>query len=314
MHRARSRPLRAEAQTLPACLLAACLLSACLLAAPAVAQPAGEGLSPTLANIKATHSVRVGYRESSPPFSFLDHSNRPIGYSLELCDAIVDEIGAEVDDTGLKIDYVKVTSDDRIPAVVDKKIDLECGSTTANAERGKQVAFSPLMFVAGTKLMVPKASSVTQVGDLKGKTVVVTKGTTNEQAMHNVDAKQSLGLNIVVAGDHEQSYQMLVDGKADAFATDDILLYGLIARHKSQDKFRVTGDYLSYDPYGIMYRKGEPQMKDVVERAFRKLASNRDIVPLYNKWFVSRLPTGEKLNVAISPQLEEAFKVLDENQ
>ncbi|KJC47206.1 amino acid ABC transporter substrate-binding protein [Bradyrhizobium sp. LTSP885] len=297
-----------------ACLLAASLLSACLLAAPAVAQSAGEGLSPTLANIKATHSVRVGYRESSPPFSFVDHSNRPIGYSLELCDAIVDEIGAEVDDTGLKIDYVKVTSDDRIPAVVDKKIDLECGSTTANAERGKQVAFSPLMFVAGTKLMVPKASGVTQVADLKGKTVVVTKGTTNEQAMHNVDAKQSLGLNIVVAGDHEQSYQMLVDGKADAFATDDILLYGLIARHKSQDKFRVTGDYLSYDPYGIMYRKGEPQMKDVVERAFRKLASNRDIVPLYNKWFVSRLPTGEKLNVPISPQLEEAFKVLDDAQ
>jgi glutamate/aspartate transport system substrate-binding protein len=304
MHRARSRPILAEAL----------LLAACLLAAPAVAQPAGEGLSPTLANIKATHTVRVGYRESSPPFSFVDHSNRPIGYSLELCDAVVDEIGAEVDDTGLKIDYVKVTSDDRIAAVVDNKIDLECGSTTANAERSKQVAFSPLMFVAGTKLMVPKASGVTQVADLKGKTVVVTKGTTNEQAMHNVDAKQSLGLNIVVSPDHEQSYQMLVDGKADAFATDDILLYGLIARHKSQDKFRVTGDYLSYDPYGIMYRKGEPQMKDVVERAFRKLATNHDIIPLYNKWFVARLPTGEKLNVALSPQLEDAFKVLDDSE
>ncbi|MGY3442100.1 MULTISPECIES: amino acid ABC transporter substrate-binding protein [unclassified Bradyrhizobium] len=314
MHRARWRPVRAEGPLPSTWLLSACLLAASLLAGPVFAQPAGEGLSPTLANIKATHSVRIGYRESSPPFSFLDHSNRPIGYSLELCDAIVEEIGAEVDDANLKVDYVKVTSDDRIPAVVDKKIDLECGSTTANSERGKLVAFSPLMFVAGTKLMVPKASGVAQVADLKGKTVVVTKGTTNEQAMHNVDAKQQLGLNIVTAGDHEQSYQMLVDGKADAFATDDILLYGLIARHKSQDKFRVTGDYLSYDPYGIMYRKGEPQMKDVVERAFRRLASNRDIIPLYNKWFVGRLPTGEKLNVALSPQLEEAFKVLDEGQ
>jgi glutamate/aspartate transport system substrate-binding protein len=147
---------------------------------------------------------------------------------------------------------------------------------------------------------------------LKGKTVVVTKGTTNEQAMHNIDKKFSLGLNIVASPDHEQSYQMLVDGKADAFATDDILLYGLIARHKSQDKFRVTGDYLSYDPYGIMFRKGEPQLAAVVERAFRKLGSNRDLIPLYNKWFVSRLPTGEKLNVAISPQLEDAFKVLDD--
>src|SRR6266700_4426242 len=137
------------------------LLAACLLAMPASAQTSGgEGLSPTLANIRSTHTARLGYRESSPPFSFLDQANRPIGYSLELCEAIVDEIGVEVDDSDLRIEYVKVTSDDRIPAVVQNKIDLECGSTTANAERARQVAFSPLMFVAGTKLMVPKASAV----------------------------------------------------------------------------------------------------------------------------------------------------------
>jgi glutamate/aspartate transport system substrate-binding protein len=291
------------------------LAAAALLTTAAAAQTTGgEGLSPTLANIKRTHVVRLGYRESSPPFSFLDQANRPIGYSLELCEAIVDEIGVEVDDANLRIEYVKVTSDDRIPAVVQNKIDLECGSTTANAERGKQVAFSPLMFVAGTKLMVPKASTISGPTDLKGKAVVVTKGTTNEQAMHIVDKKFALGLNILTAADHEQSYQMLVDGKADAFATDDILLYGLIARHKAQDKFRVIGEYLSYDPYGIMFRKGEPQLTAVVERAFRKLGSNRDLIPLYNKWFVARLPTGEKLNVAISPQLEESFRVLDDTQ
>src|SRR6195256_5055920 len=290
------------------------LAAAGLLITAAGAQTASEGLSPTLANIKKAHVVRLGYRESSPPFSFLDQANRPIGYSLELCEAIVDEIGVEVDDANLKIEYVKVTSDDRIPAVMQNKIDLECGSTTANAERGKQVAFSPLMFVAGTKLMVPKASTISAPKDLQGKTVVVTKGTTNEQALHTIDKKFSLGLNFVVSPDHEQSYQMLVDGKADAFATDDILLYGLIARHKSQDKFKVTGEYLSYDPYGIMFRKGEPQLTAVVERAFRKLGSNRDLVPLYNKWFVARLPTGEKLNVAISPQLEESFRVLDDTQ
>ena len=285
----------------------------CLLATAAGAQVADEGLSPTLAAIKSRHSVHVGYRESSPPFSFLDQANRPIGYSLELCQAVVDEIGVEVDDPALKIDYVKVTSDDRIPAVVQGKVDLECGSTTANAERAKQVAFSPLMFVAGTKLMVPKDSTISAPKDLQGKTIVVTKGTTNEQAMHAVDKKYNLGLNIVTAGDHEQSYQMLVDGKVAAFATDDILLYGLIARHKSQDKFKVTGDYLSYDPYGIMFRKGEPQLAAVVERAFRKLGTNHDLVPLYNKWFVSRLPTGERMNVAISPQLEDAFKALDDS-
>jgi glutamate/aspartate transport system substrate-binding protein len=287
------------------------LLALALLPGPAVAQEVG--LNPTLANIKRTHTVRLGYREASPPFSFLDQANRPIGYSLELCEAIVEEIGSEVDDANLKIDYVKVTSETRIPAVLDNKIDLECGSTTANAERAKRVAFSPLMFVAGTKLMVPKAAPVTGITDLKGKTIVVTRGTTNEQAIAAADKKLSLGLTIVAADDHEQSYQMLAEGKAQAFATDDILLYGLIARHKAQDKFKVVGDYLSYDPYGIMFRKGEQQLSAVVERTFRKLATNHDLVPLYNKWFMARLPTGERLGVPISLQLEEAFKTLDDS-
>jgi glutamate/aspartate transport system substrate-binding protein len=294
---------------------ASVLAAVVLLTIGAGAQTGGsEGLSPTLANIKKTHVVRLGYRESSPPFSFLDQANRPIGYSLELCQAIVDEIGIEVDDANLTIDYIKVISDDRIAAVVQNKIDLECGSTTANTERAKQVAFSPLIFVAGTKLMVPKGSAISAPADLRGKTVVVTKGTTNEQAMHNLDKKFALELKFITSADHEQSYQTLANGKADAFATDDILLYGLIARHKAQEKFRVTGDYLSYDPYGIMFHKGEPQLSAVVERTFRKLGSNRDLIPLYNKWFVARLPTGEKLNVAISPQLEEAFKVLNDTE
>ncbi len=293
----------------------ALLVAGFVLATATLAQTGADvGLSATLANIKQTHVVRLGYRESSPPFSFLDQANRPIGYSIELCEAVVDEIGIEVDDQNLKIEYMKVTSDSRIPAVMQNQIDMECGSTTANAERARQVAFSPLMFVAGTKLMVPKASTLSAPKDFQGKTVVVTKGTTNEKAMHDVDAKFSLGLKIVVSPDHEQSYQMLVDQKVDAFATDDILLYGLIARHKAKDKFRVTGDYLSYDPYGIMFRKGEPQLAAVVERTFRKLATNHDLIPMYQKWFVSRLPTGEKLDVAISPQLEESFKTLDSTQ
>jgi glutamate/aspartate transport system substrate-binding protein len=291
---------------------AACgLLAAALL--PGVCHAQDDGLSQTLAAIKSAHAVRLGFRESSPPFSFLDQASRPIGYSLELCQAVVDEIGATIDTPDLRIDYVKVTSEDRIPAVVDKKIDLECGSTTANFERRKQVAFSPLMFVAGTKLMVAAASSAAGIADLKGKTIVVTKGTTNEQAIHAADSKSGLGLRIVTGDDHEQSYKMLADGKVDAFATDDILLYGLIARHKAEGKMKVVGDYLSYDPYGIMFRKGEPELAAAVERAFRKLATNHDLLPLYQKWFVARLPTGERLAVPISPQLEESFKVLDES-
>lgn len=293
--------------------LAGVAVALAIAVSPLTARAQTVGLSPTLADIKKSKTVRLGYREASPPFSFLDEAGRPIGYSLELCEAIVDEIETAVDEPDLKVEYVKVTSDDRIAAVLDRKIDLECGSTTANAERRKQVAFSPLMFVAGTRLMVPKASAAKGIRDLAGKTIVVTKGTTNEQAIHAADKKFSLGLNIITAPDHEQSYQMVADGKADAFATDDVLLFGLIARHKAQDKMKVVGDLLSYDPYGIMFRKDEPQFAALVEQTFRKLGTNRDLVPLYRKWFLRRLPTGERLGIELSPQLEEAFKVLDES-
>lgn len=293
--------------------LAGVAVALAIAVSPLTARAQTVGLSPTLADIKKSKTVRLGYREASPPFSFLDEAGRPIGYSLELCEAIVDEIETAVDEPDLKVEYVKVTSDDRIAAVLDRKIDLECGSTTANAERRKQVAFSPLMFVAGTRLMVPKASTAKGIRDLAGKAIVVTKGTTNEQAIHAADKKFSLGLNIITAPDHEQSYQMVADGKADAFATDDVLLFGLIARHKAQDKMKVVGDLLSYDPYGIMFRKDEPQFAALVEQTFRKLGTNRDLVPLYRKWFLRRLPTGERLGIELSPQLEEAFKVLDES-
>jgi len=290
-------------------LAAGVLLLAALCAGGTIAQD--TGLDPTLAVIKRDGVVRLGYREASPPFSFLDQARRPIGYSLELCQAIVEEIGTEVDSPYLRTEYVKVTSDTRIPALLDSRIDLECGSTTNNAERRRVVAFSPLIFVAGTRLMVPKASKVSGIADLKGKTIVVSRGTTNAQAIDAADKRLGLGLTIVTADDHEHSYQMLAESKVDAFATDDILLYGLIARHRTQDRFAVVGDLLSYEPYGIMFRKDEPQLAKVVERTFRKLATNHDLVPLYEKWFTQRLPTGERLDVAMSLQLEAAFKALD---
>jgi glutamate/aspartate transport system substrate-binding protein len=292
-------------------LAAGMLLAASLAGLPTGSWAQDGGLSPTLAAIKRSNVVRLGYREASPPFSFLDQAGRPIGYSLELCEAIVEEIGGEVDAPALRIDYEKVTPETRIPALVQNRIDLECGSTTNNAERRRRIAFSPLMFVAGTRLMVPKAAAVSGITDLKAKTIVVTRGTTNEQAIQAADRKLGLGLKLATGADHEQSYRMLADGKVDAFATDDILLYGLIARHRSQEKFKVVGDLLSYDPYGIMFRKDDPQLAAVVERTFRRLATNHDLVPLYEKWFTRRLPTGERLGVAISPELEESFKVLD---
>jgi glutamate/aspartate transport system substrate-binding protein len=279
----------------------------------APAQPVGEqiGLSPTLAAIKQSRTVRLGFRQASLPFSFLDFADHPIGYSLEICEAIVGQLAVDVDEAQLGIAYVKVTSETRMAAVLENRIDLECGSTTANAERADKVAFSPMLYVAGTKLMVARGSGIGGIGDLKGARIVVTRGTTNEAAVRDANEKLTLGLTIVTAEDHEQSFQVLVENKADAFATDDILLAGLIARHKAQDRFQIVGDYLSYDPYGIMFRKGDAQLAAVVVRTFRELASNRDLLPLYDKWFMRRLPTGERLNIPMSAQLEDSFKALD---
>ncbi len=269
-------------------------------------------VSGTLARIKTTATVRLGYREASIPFSFLDRSGHPVGYSIDICGAIVEEIGRTIDREDLRVDFVKVTSDSRLQAVIDGAIDLECGSTTNNLERRKIVDFSPMIFISGTKLMVPIATAWRDFRDLKGRKVIVTRGTTNAQALQTLDQKFKLGVTLIESPDHEESYRMLADGRADAFATDDVLLYGLIAQHRAQSQFKVVGEFLSYDPYGIAYRRDEPELHEAVERAFRNLVVARDIGPIYAKWFESRLPNGERFNIPMGPQLEEAFNVLGE--
>ena len=278
-----------------------------LSAQPETSDPAV--VSGTLARIKKTGTVRLGYRDASIPFSYLDRSGRPIGYSIDICGAIVDEIARTLDRDDLKIDYVKVTSESRLAAVAEGLVDLECGSTTNNLERRKVVDFSPMIFVTGTKLMVPIATPWRDFRDLKGRTVIVTRGTTNEQALRALDQKFKLGITLLESPDHEESYRMLAAAKADAFATDDVLLYGLIAQHRSQGQFKVVGEFLSYDPYGIAFRRNEPELTASVERAMRNLVVTRDIVAIYARWFESRLPSGERLNMPMSPHLEQLFQV-----
>ncbi|MBV9427464.1 MAG: amino acid ABC transporter substrate-binding protein [Bradyrhizobiaceae bacterium] len=292
----------------PALAAAMLVASALMAAAQEQEQPVGK-LTGTLAKVNGSGTIALGYREASFPFSYLGPGNQPMGYSIDLCQAIVDEIGREIDKT-LKVAYVPVTSETRIQAVVSGKADLECGSTTNNAERSKQVAFSPIMFVTGTKLMVKRTSPIRSYRDLKGKVVVVTAGTTNEQALKRLNDKFQLGANIISARDHDESFSLVVAGKADAFATDDILLYGLIAHHNAQRDLIVVGDFLSYDPYGIMFRKDDPQLNDVVVRTFQQLAESRDLVLTYDRWFVRKTPTGERINLPMGPQLEEIFHVL----
>ena len=287
---------------------AVALLLAATLALPAAA--AAQELTGTLKRIKESGAVTLGYRESSIPFSYLDKRGQPIGYSIDLCKAVVDEISAELDGMEIAIQYRPVTSATRIPAVVAGDVDLECGSTTSSFERKKQVAFSPVFFVSGTKLLVKRSSAIASYRDLGGKTVVVTAGTTNEAAIRAIAQKQKLAVKIATGKDHAQSFAMLRSGAADTFATDDVLLYGLVAAAKAGADYVVVGDFLSYDPYGLMFRKDDPDFAAVVERSFAKLAESREIVHLYDKWFLARLPGGERLNLAMSPQLEEFFRAL----
>lgn len=268
-----------------------------------------QELTGTLKKIKDSKTVTLGYRESSIPFSYVNKVGEPIGYSIDLCNQVVDEISSELEGVEIAVKYEKVTSETRIAAVRSGEIDLECGSTTANFERKKQVAFSPIFFVAGTKLLVPRTSDIGSYRDLRGKTVVVTAGTTNEAAVRALSDKQELDIKLVIGKDHAESFAMLKEGKADAFATDDVLLYGLVATTRTGDQYHVVGEYLSYDPYGLMYRRDDPDFAAIVDRTFARLAQTRELVDLYNKWFQQRLPTGETLDLPMSPQLEEIFRV-----
>jgi len=290
---------------IPLLIAAVALIAPLLVFSGAHAQE----LTGTLKKIKDSGTVTLGYRASSIPFSYLNKVHEPIGYSIDLCNEIVKEISGELKGVEIGVAYQLVRAETRIPAVRSGEIDLECGSTTADFQRKKQVAFSPIFFIAGTKILVPRSSAISSYRDLRDKTVVVTVGTTNEAAVRAISEKQDLNIKLLVGKDHAESFDLLKEGKADAFATDDVLLYGLVATTHTGDQYHVVGEYLSYDPYGLMYRKDEPEFDAVVDRTFTRLAQSRELVQLYNKWFQQRLPTGETLDLPMSPQLEEIFRV-----
>jgi glutamate/aspartate transport system substrate-binding protein len=266
-------------------------------------------LEGTLAKVDRTGVITLGYREASFPLSYLSKAG-PIGYSIDLCLAVVDEIKREIDKPEIQVNYKLVTPETRINAVKTGEIDIECGSTTANKERGKEVAFSPIMYITGTKFLVKRKSGYRSYRNLAGKVVVVTAGTTNEAALKSLNEKNQLGMNIISARDHEESYSLVATGKAEAFATDDVLLYGLIARHKADAELMVVGEFLSFDPYGLMFRKDDAQMAEAVRRTFEATARNRDLLEVYHKWFVRQTPTGERIGLAMNAQLSEIFRAL----
>ena len=279
---------------------------------PAAAQQRAEAYAyqwtGTLKKINDSGVVVLGHRQNSPPFAFLDKSGKPVGYSLDLCEVVVEEINAELR-KDIRIVYRPVTPENRLELVSSGEIDLECGSTHNTAERRKQVAFSPTIFVTGTKLLVRRGSRMLHLRDLQGKTIVLTRGTVHEAQIPKLAERQKLNIKFVYASDHQESFQTVVAGKADAFAHDDVQLYGLMAETKSASEFRVVGEFLTYADYALAYRKEDPDFAEVVQRAFHHLSGNREIVAIYEHWFKKPLPSGERLNLPMSPHLEELFRV-----
>ena len=281
-----------------------------LLTAASLASGAEDELTGTLKKINDTGIVTIGYREDALPFSYVS-GKQPIGYSIDLCHEIVDDIGRAVGRSDLAVRYKPVTAESRIPAVVAGEVDLECGSTTANAERRKEVDFSPIIYVSATKLMVRRGSPVRTFRDLGGRTVAVTAGTTNEAAVRALIERLKIPAEVMVARDYAEAFGMVRDGGAVALAADDVLLYGLIAAAGSDGaQYTVLNDKLSYEPYAIMFRKGDPAFASLVANTFQRLAQSRELRWIYDRWFLKRLPTGERLNIAMSEELAHEFELL----
>jgi len=302
------KPLRSFLCAVP--LLAA-------LAAPAQdadsspSNPGPQALTGTLAQVRASGSIALAYRDSSVPFSYLDARGQPIGYSIELCKSLVRAVEAAVQ-RPLQIRWVPVTPATRMQAIISGQADLECGSTTSNLERQKSVAFSPTIFVAGTRLLVRKGEGLRDWRDLAHKKVAVTAGTTNEQVMRRLSQRLKIPMTIVVAPDHAQAFALVEGGGADAFATDDVLLHGLVAQTPgAARRLAVVGELLSYEPYAIMFRKGDPQLAKLVTDSLRALARDGEIDRQYRRWFLQKLPgSQQRLNLPMSAQLEAIIQSL----
>lgn len=260
----------------------------------------------TLDKIKAAGAMTIGHRDASIPFSYLDDKQQAIGYTMDLCARVVEAIKADLKMPSLKVNFQPVTSATRIPLLANGTIDLECGSTTNNAERQKQITYTITHFVTANRFVSKKADKLDTLTDLKGRTVVSTSGTTNIKQITELNAAQGLGLNILAAKDHAEAFLMVDTGRAVAFVMDDILLAGLVANHASPGKFVISKDALSVEPYGIMLRKDDPAFKKVVDAAMVGLYKSGAINAIYTKWFQSPIaPRGINLAIPMSEAMKK---------
>src|SRR5947208_1857389 len=285
------------------------IIGLALAAAVGAGTANAQELTGTLKNIKETGTITLGHRDSSIPFSYLDDNQRPIGYAMDICLKIVDAVKKELKLDKLEVKLNPVTSATRIPLMANGTIDLECGSTTNNAERQKQVWFTNTHFLTASRYVSKKSSKIGSIDDLKGKTVVSTAGTTNIKQLTEANAARNLGLNIIAAKEHAESFLMVETDRAAAFVMDDILLASLVAGSKEPGAYVISRDAFSKpEPYGIMLRKDDVAFKKVVDGATAALYRSDEGLKLYDKWFMQKIPPkGLNLNAPISPELKAEF-------
>jgi len=273
------------------------------------AQANAEELTGTLKKVKETGTITIGYRDSSIPFSYLDDNQKPIGFAIDICLSIVDAVKKELKLDQLKVEFNPVTSSTRIPLLSNGTVDLECGSTTNNPERLKQVAFTNTHFLTATRFVSKKASNLNSIDDLKGKTVVSSAGTTNIKQLTEANAARNLGINIIPAKEHAESFLMVETDRAVAVVLDDILLASFVAGSKDPAAYVMSKDAFSKpEPYGIMLRKDDPAFKKMVDAATAALYQSADGQKLYDKWFMQKIPPkGLNLNTPIGAELKRVF-------
>jgi len=280
------------------------------LAAPALVMAQTPS---TLDKVKQAGTITLAYRESSIPFSYLDDKAQPVGFGHEICLKIVDEVKKATGRADLKVQLQAVTSANRIPLLQNGTIDIECGSTTNNSERGKQVQFATNYFYTGTKFLVKAGAPVKSLDDLKGKTIVSTTGTTNFKILRNLNEERKLGMDLLGAKDHAESALMVETGRAVAFGMDDILLYGLRASSLSPASLAIVGEAIQVEPYAIMLRRDDPSFKKLVDDTLAGLMKSGEFAKLYAKWFQSPIPPkGINLNAPMSQELIDNMKALSD--
>src|SRR6186713_974426 len=285
------------------------LLGTMIAAAVCTTQAGAQELTGTLKKIKDTGAITIGYRDSSIPFSYLDDNQKPIGFAIDICRGIVEGVKKELKLDKLQVEFSPVTSSTRIPLLANGTIDLECGSTTNNADRLKQVAFTNTHFLTATRFVSKKASKLGVIDDLKGKSVVSTAGTTNIKQLTEANAARNLNINIIPAKDHAEAFLMVETDRAVAFVMDDILLASLVAGSKAPDDYVISKDAFSKpEPYGIMLRKDDPAFKKVVDDATAALYKSAEGQKVYEKWFTTKIPPkGLNLNAPLSAELKNQF-------